>query len=86
MSSMARRMISFFAHHLFNLPGIQKHYSPSDGGKVVLDYEGEKIGYSIYEEQPHVTVMDRKRLDAFLDRKVPMSIIQRHRKGDRVNF
>jgi transposase len=56
------------------------------GGKVVLDYEGEKIGYSIYEEQPHVTVMDRKRLDAFLDRKVPMSIIQRHRKGDRVNF
>jgi hypothetical protein len=54
--------------------------------EVVLDYEGKKMGYSVYEEQPHVTVMDRKRLDAFLDRKEPMSIIQRHRKGARVNF
>jgi transposase len=56
------------------------------GDKVVIDYEGEKIDYRVYEEQPYVTVMDRKRLDSFLDRKLPMSIIQRHRKGIQTNF
>ena len=28
---------SFFSQCSFNLPGIQKHYSPSDGGKFVLN-------------------------------------------------
>jgi transposase len=56
------------------------------GDKIVIDYEGKKIDYRVYEEQPYVTVMDRKRLDSFLDRKLPMSIIQRRRKGILVNF
>jgi hypothetical protein len=56
------------------------------GGAVVVDYEGEKLDYSVYEEQPYVAVMDRKRLDAFLDRKAPMSIVQRQRKVASVNF
>ena len=56
------------------------------GGAVVVDYEGETLDYSVYEEQPYVAVMDRKRLDAFLDRKAPMSIVRRQRKGASINF
>jgi len=56
------------------------------GDEVVVEYEEEKLNYSVYEDQPCVTIMDRKRLDSFLDRKAPLSIIQRCRKGARVNF
>lgn len=55
--------------------------------KVALEYMGDYYDYTIYEEQPYVkTVMDRKRIEAFLDRKKSMSAIERHRRGKKANF
>jgi hypothetical protein len=54
---------------------------------VVIEYEGEKLDYTTYEERPYAEIiMDRKRLDSFLDRKDRMSIVQRRRKGIASNF
>jgi transposase len=56
-------------------------------GKVVLEHIGVRYDYTIYEEQPYAEkVMDRKKLEAFLDRKKPISIIERHRRKKFANF
>ena len=55
--------------------------------KIMIEFENEEYDYTIYEDQPYQEdVMDRKKLDAFLDKKKPMSIIQRRRRGIAVNF
>ena len=55
--------------------------------KIVLEYLGEQYDYNTYEDQPYVeNVMDRKKLEAFLDKKKPMTIIQRHRRNISTNF
>lgn len=55
--------------------------------KVILDYMGKQYNYAIYEDQPYIdNVMDRKKLDAFLDKKKPMTAIQRYRKKISINF
>lgn len=55
--------------------------------KIILEYMGEHYDYTIYEERPYVnTVMCRKQMEAFLDKKRPMSIIERHRRKKATNF
>jgi len=54
--------------------------------KIVLEYMGDRYEYKIFEDQPYNNVMDRKKLEAFLDKKQPMTIIQRHRRKIAINF
>ena len=55
--------------------------------KIVLEYLGEQYDYNIYEDQPYFErVMDRKKLEAFLDKKKSMPIIQRHRRKIATNY
>jgi|HubBroStandDraft_6_1064221.scaffolds.fasta_scaffold322674_1 transposase len=55
--------------------------------RTAIEFQGEEIEYKIYNEQPYQEfVMDRKRIDAFLDRKKPKTIIEKHRKGIAINF
>jgi transposase len=50
-------------------------------GKIFLEYMEEHYDYTIYEERQYSeNVMCRKKIEAFLDRKKPMSIIERHRR------
>jgi len=52
-----------------------------------IELDGEEYDYKIFEERPHQDqVMERKKIDAFLDWKQPMSVIEKHRKGISVNF
>jgi len=54
---------------------------------IVIESQGKKLEYKIYSEQPYEEhVLDRKRLDAFLDRKKPMTIKERLRKKIAINF
>ncbi|MFT4552744.1 MAG: hypothetical protein ACI9S8_001370, partial [Chlamydiales bacterium] len=54
---------------------------------IRIEFDGEEYDYTIFGDQSYCErVMDRKKLDAFLDRKKPLSIIQRHRMGIVVNF
>jgi len=55
--------------------------------KVALEYMSERYDYTIFEDQPYVeNVMDRKKIDAFLDKNKPMPIIQKHRRKIATNF
>jgi len=55
--------------------------------KVTLECMGEVYEYTIFEDQPYVeNIMDRKKIDAFLDKKKPMPIIQRQRRKIATNF
>jgi transposase len=48
---------------------------------IRIEINGKECRYKIFEEQPYVEcVMDRKKIDAFLDRKKPMSGIERYRR------
>jgi len=49
--------------------------------KVIIECDGEEQSYTIFEDQPYQVVMDRKKIDAFLDKKKRMTIAERHRKG-----
>ncbi|MFT4553821.1 MAG: hypothetical protein ACI9S8_002463 [Chlamydiales bacterium] len=54
---------------------------------IRIEFDGEEYDYTIFGDQSYCErVMDRKKVDAFLDRKKPLSIIQRHRMGIVVNF
>ena len=56
-------------------------------GEVKIEFEGEEYEYKIFNEQPNeCQVKDRKLLDAFLDRKQPVSAIQKHRQKRAYNF
>lgn len=54
-------------------------------GDIEIDYQGEKYSYRIYEEMP-LEAMDRKEIVAFLDKKKPLTSVQRHRRKIAVNF
>lgn len=57
------------------------------GTKMILEYEGKEYEYTVYEEQPYEKCeMDRKRLESYLDKKKPLTIIERQRKRMAVNF
>jgi transposase len=63
---------------------IVRVYESPEGVKIELG--GKFYEYTIYEEQPYNhMIMDRKYIDAFLDRKTPLTGIQRYRRGVR-NF
>jgi transposase len=54
---------------------------------IKIEYEGKEVQYSLYSEGPYEErVLDRKNIDSFLDKKKPMSIIEKHRKGIAINF
>lgn len=55
-------------------------------GDVHIEIDGREYNYRVYEEQPYKESMNRKEVDAWLDRKQPLTIIQRRRKGMSVNF
>lgn len=55
-------------------------------GEVYIEIDGVEYDYKMYEDQPYNEAMNRKQVDAWLDKKKPMSIIQRHRRGMSVNF
>ena len=55
--------------------------------KLIVECHGEQYEYTIYEERPYaIKVMDRKRLEAFLDKKKAMTIKERIRKKISINF
>jgi transposase InsO family protein len=54
-------------------------------GELKIEYASKTYEYKIYKDQPYM-LMDRKRIDAFLDRKKPMTAIERSRKGIALNF
>lgn len=55
--------------------------------EIKIEFEGQEYDYTVFEDQPYQErVMDRKRVDAFLDRNKSMSIVERHRKEIAVNF
>ena len=55
--------------------------------KVALEYMGELYDYTVFEDQPYVeNVMDRKKIDAFLDKKKPMPMIQKYRRKIATNY
>lgn len=57
------------------------------GENIALEYMGDHYDYTIYEERPYIeTVMCRKKMEAFLDKKRPMSIIERQRRKKATNF
>lgn len=65
----------------------KKIYVYGMDSRVILEHEGKEYEYTIYEEQPYEErEMDRKKLEAFLDKKKPLTIIERRRKGMAVNF
>lgn len=46
-----------------------------------IEYEGKGLKYHVLSEVPYEeNVLDRKRIDAFLNRKKPMTVIERRRK------
>ena len=52
-----------------------------------IEIRGEEYDYKVYEDQPYEErVIDRKNIDAFLNRKKPQSTIQKQRRGIAVNF
>jgi hypothetical protein len=54
---------------------------------VRIEFKGKELKYRKYGGQRYQgSVLDRKQIDAFLDRKQPMSQIERKRKGRAVNF
>ena len=54
---------------------------------LMIEFQGEELEYKVYNEQPYQEfVLDRKRIDAFLDRKKPMTMIEKRRKGITINF
>lgn len=55
-------------------------------GEVCIEIDGREYGYKIHEEQPYKEPMNRKEIDAWLDKKKPLTIAQRRRKGMSVNF
>ena len=56
-------------------------------GDVMIECEGEGYDYTIFNDQPYIeSVMSRKRIDSFLDKKKRMSIIERHRKKAALSF
>jgi transposase len=56
------------------------------GEKVIIEHQGQEYAYTIYQERPALEAMGRKELESFLDRKKPLTIIERHRKGIAYNF
>lgn len=55
-------------------------------GEVHIEVGGIGYTYTILEEQPYVEPMNRKDVEANLDKKKHLTIIQRRRKGMSVNF
>lgn len=60
-------------------------YETRDG--VEVEYDFHRYECVSYDDQPYVsTIMDRKKIEAFLDRKQPLSVVARRRRGIMVNF
>jgi transposase len=54
---------------------------------IRIEYEGKDLAYRVYgEEHYEERVLDRKKIDCFLDKKRPMTNIERHRKKIAANF
>jgi len=54
---------------------------------IRIEFEGEEYEYKVYQEQAYEeTVIDRKRIDAFLNRKKAMTEIEKHRKRTSVKI
>jgi len=57
------------------------------GNEIEIEFEGQRYDYKIYEDQScQNQVMDRKKIDAFLDKKQPMTINERNLKKIATNF
>jgi hypothetical protein len=60
-------------------------YETKDG--VEVEYDFKRYECVSYDDQPCVsTIMDRKKIEAFLDRKGPLSVIAGQRRRIMVNF
>lgn len=56
-------------------------------GEITFEYQGKEIQHVIYEEIiAKKTVLDHKELDVFSNKKKPLTIIEKHRKGIACNF
>lgn len=56
-------------------------------GGIEVEYGGQRYKGKPFDDQPRAeTIMDRKTIQAFLDRKQPLTIIQRRRRGVSANF
>jgi transposase len=54
--------------------------------RVYIEIDGKEFNYKLYEEQPYQAPMNRKEVDAWLNKKKPLTIAQRRRRGMSVNF
>ena len=54
--------------------------------KVHIEINGIEYDYKIHEDQPYKEAMNRKQMDAWIDKKKPSTVIQKRRKGISVNF
>lgn len=54
---------------------------------IKIEYQGRELQYEVYGEDSYEErVLDRKNIDRFLERKKPLTRIERYRKGMAVNF
>jgi transposase len=54
---------------------------------ITIEHDGKKMEYKVYGEQFYQeAVMDRKRINAFLDRKKPLTALQKRKRGNALNF
>ncbi len=68
-------------------PQINKNLRKKDRKNTPKYPKSVGYGYSIFEDRPYEwTIMDRKEIDAFLDRRKPLTTIQKHRRKIVVNF
>lgn len=52
-------------------------------GKVHIEIDGKEYGYKIYEEQPFEEAMNRKEVDAWINKKQPLTAIEKDRRRRR---
>ena len=54
---------------------------------VVIELNGKEYKYKIYEEQPYVEqVLDSKNVNVFLNKKTPLTVVEKRRKGIVISF
>jgi len=69
------------------MQGKEVHVLERLDGTITFEYQGRKVEHSIYEETAaKKTVVDHKELEVFAERKKPLTMIQKHRRGVACNF
>lgn len=69
------------------MQGMEVDILEESTGKIVIEFQGKEIKYSIFEEiEVKNTLFDHKELEALSMHKKPLTVIERHRRGLACNF